>query len=98
MTVGGPGSGGRREGAGRPVGSKTLLKQEARAIAAAQGKQMLDVLHMWAHDPQLPFEKRIKAIEIGLMYTLPKLAAQLTRIENDGEPLVFQISVDDSNL
>jgi hypothetical protein len=95
--MGGPGSGGLRKGAGRPPGARSLLKAEAKQIAAARGQDMLDVLCGWAHDVELPWEKRLEAIKVALPFLKPRLAAQMVQADIHNT-LTFVISPDDENL
>jgi hypothetical protein len=73
------------------------MRQEAKQIAAAKGQEMLDVLAGWAHDPTLPWEKRMRAIEIALPYCRPKLQATMVDA-NVNNQIVFHFSKDDENL
>jgi hypothetical protein len=73
------------------------MRKEAKAIAAAKGQEMLDVLAGWAHDVTLPWEKRMRAIEIALPYCRPKLQATMVDA-NVNNNITFVISDTDSQL
>jgi hypothetical protein len=97
LTMGGSGSGGARKNAGRPPGARSLLKAEARQIAAAKGQDMLDILCGWGADVTLPWEKRLEAIKVALPFLRPRLAAQILQADVHNQ-IVFKISADDENL
>jgi hypothetical protein len=78
------GHGGRRRGAGRKPGLVAGAKtQKLREVARTRicelierGLDPLDVAVEFAHDKSLPHEFRLRAVEVALPYTHPRLSQQ----------------------
>lgn len=75
------GRGGKRPGAGRPVGAVQRVTREARAKAAASGDVPLEYMLRVMRDPEVD-EKRRDAMAVA---AAPYIHAKLAAIEHTGK-------------
>ena len=95
-------SGGRRPNSGRPPGSRNKISKATRqAIASAETeagrRSVVQFLIDTVHDETQPMRVRLESAKTVIGYLVPRLSSSEVG-GPDGGPLVFNISVDDSNL
>ena len=74
------GHGGKREGAGRPIGNPNLTTTEVREAIAVMAKKNAGLIDKWLMDVKDP-AKRVELFLRALEYHIPKVA----RVEHTGQ-------------
>lgn len=91
------GPGGKREGAGRPPGSKNKVSVEREQQIAATGLTPLDYMLATLRDENAGDDKRMWAAEKAAPYVHPKLA-NVEHTGKDGGPIQVNFVSDDAGL
>lgn len=89
--------GGKRTGAGRPVGAATTRTREIADSAARDGLTPLDYMLSVLRDATMPAQRRDDMAKAAAPYVHPKLA-QVAHTGRDGGPVQVRIVGDDAGL